>query len=101
MQTGRGWREGRAEDTIAFKRHFIGTFMIEHQYCKQKGDLLGKNYRVHLYWSLKGSAAYPFKANLILQVYCVLDYIMRWFENTGTAFLLDGTTSEDELQGYT
>lgn len=58
MQTGRGWREGRAEDTIAFKRHFIGTFMIEHQYCKQKGDLLGKNYRVHLYWSLKGSAAY-------------------------------------------
>lgn len=52
-------REGeRVEDTIAFKRNFVGTFTIEHQYCKQKGDLLGKNYRVHLHWSLRESAGY-------------------------------------------
>jgi len=39
----------RVEDSIEFKRNFIGTLVIEHQYCKQKEDLLGSNCRVHLH----------------------------------------------------
>lgn len=55
-----GCRQGkkRVELSLEFKRNFIDTLVIEHQLCKQKGNLLGRNYRVCLNYSIRGSVGH-------------------------------------------
>lgn len=58
LTTGCRQRKKRVEGSLEFKRNLIDTLIIEHQHCKQKGNLLGRNYRVCLNYSIRGSVGH-------------------------------------------